>query len=268
MKAVVASIAVVALLSAACRPSGTEGNPTGVTNTSPHPAAAISNATQIIVGTPSVKQTNITVTATNLPTIEVAQAVMVTVELDFGPEVHSIAEALPLIERRSQPDDGQGRTFAILDAYGEKIADGKWHISMHVSTEKTGIGALVFRRTGEVLWQSKIVPATHPPSSSFAGKQLFILVNDGKGKDYLLDGSKAKDSIMQAEVRDLAIPLADFWGEGEEREVTVIYSACGCPVKVTCRRTGGVTVRTKELPVMFPDDPAVVASVGRLMGWQ
>src|SRR5262245_6005006 len=53
-------------------------------------------------------------------TMEVAKAVMVTVELDFDKgKVPSIADALKLVERQSKPDDGQGRTFSILDAYGE-----------------------------------------------------------------------------------------------------------------------------------------------------
>ncbi|MGF2076130.1 hypothetical protein, partial [Enterococcus casseliflavus] len=75
---------------------------------------------------------------TNIATMEVAQAIMVTVELDFGPKPPSIAEALKDIERRYEPADGRGRTFAILDAYGEPIADGKLHMSMHVSSEKPG----------------------------------------------------------------------------------------------------------------------------------
>jgi hypothetical protein len=102
-----------------------------------------------------------TATATNLPAMEVAQALMVTVELDFGATVPSIAEALKDIERRYQPEDGHGRTFAVLDAYGQPTADGKkLHMSMHVSSEKTGKAALVFKRTGEVLWESRIVPTT------------------------------------------------------------------------------------------------------------
>ena len=48
--------------------------------------------------------------------LEVAHAVMVTVELDFGPKLPTIADALAQIERRSKPDDGVGRTFAVLDA--------------------------------------------------------------------------------------------------------------------------------------------------------
>jgi hypothetical protein len=205
---------------------------------------------------------------TNLPTIEVAHAVMVTVELDFGTPVPRIAEALRQIERHSEADDGHGRTFAILDAYGEPTADGKLHISMHVSTEKPGIGALTFRRTGETLWKNKIIPAAQPPSSSFAGKNLLVMLDDGKGKSYMLDGSKSATAIMDVLVRDLGVPVRDFWPDGEEREVTMFYSACGCPVKAMARRAGDKTVRTKELPVIFPDDPAVATTISRLMGWQ
>jgi hypothetical protein len=204
---------------------------------------------------------------TNLPTVEVAQAVVVTVELDFGGNPPSIAEALRQIERRHQPDDGIGRTFAILDAYGEPTADGKLHLSMHVSAEKPGVATLIFRRTDEVLWKTRVVAATHPPASSFAGRNLMIMVNDGLGKPYLLDGSKGAVSIMDAVVRDLGVPVRDFWPDGEEREVTFFYSACGCPVKVKARREGDKTVRMSALPVLFPDDPAVVGTISRLMGW-
>src|ERR1043166_3801967 len=65
--------------------------------------------------------------ATNLPVLEINQAVMVTVELDFGRRPPGIAEALRDIERRYRPDDGIGRTFAILDAYGETTSEGKLH---------------------------------------------------------------------------------------------------------------------------------------------
>jgi hypothetical protein len=204
----------------------------------------------------------------SLPTMEVAQAVMVTVDLDFGAKRPSIAQALREIERRYDPDDGQGRTFAILDAYGEPTADGKLHISMHVSTEKPGLGALVFRRTGESLWKTRIVPATHPPSSSFAGKSLFIMVDNEEGKPFLLQESKGAASILDSVVHDTGMPVRDFWPDAAEREVTFFYSACGCPVKVSARRLGDKTARTKELPVIFPDDPAVAAAISRLMGWE
>ncbi len=210
-----------------------------------------------------------TVADTNLPTMEVAQAVMVTVELDFGTNVPSIAEGLREVERKYQPDDGKGRTFAILDAYGQPTPDGKkLHMSMHVSTEKPGIGELVFKRTGEVLWKNRILPATKPPSSSFAGKGLTIMVADDKGKARVLNGTKVKNSIFEATLNDSGEPLDVFWPEGEEREVTMIYSSCGCPVKAMARRQGDKTVRTKDTPVIFPDDLAVAATINKLMGWK
>jgi hypothetical protein len=195
--------------------------------------------------------------------MDVAKAVMVTVDLDFGPRVPTIAEALREIERRYVPDDGVGRTFAILDAYGEPTADGKLHMSMHVSSEKPGRGSLVFRRTGEVLWNGKINPSSGP----LPAKNLVIFINDEKGGSFIIDGSGNPASILDARVRDKAMPVRDFWPEGAEREVTFIYSACGCPVKVMARRVGERTVRTKDLPVIFPDDPGAVITINKLMGW-
>jgi hypothetical protein len=207
-------------------------------------------------------------TDTNLSVMEVAKAVMVTVELDFGPQPPSFAGALREIVRWSKPDDGQGRTFAILDAYGQTNADNKLHISMHVSSEKPGIGVLMFQRTGEILWKSRIVPAAQPPKNVYAGKNLLIMINDTQGKEFLLDGSHVKDTIMDAVVQGPAVPLRQFWPDGEDRQITFIYSACGCPVKVKCRRAGEKTFRTTDLPVIFPDDQAVAVTIARLMGWQ
>jgi len=204
---------------------------------------------------------------TNLPTIEVAHAVIVTVELDFGPTIPGIADALRQVERHYEPDDHQGRTFAILDAYGVPTATGKLHISMHVSTEKPGIGSLIFRRTGQTLWKSRIVPALRPPPSSFAGKRLLIMLDDGKGKSWLLDGSMGATSILDAVVRDTGMSVRNFWTDGEEREATFFYSTCGCPVKVMVRRLGDRTIRTTNLPVIFPDDPVVAKTIASLMGW-
>ena len=202
---------------------------------------------------------------TNLPSMSVNEAVMVTAELDFGPQIPTVAAALREIERRSQPDDGVGRAFAILDAYGEPTPQGKLHLSMHVSTEKTGGGALVFKRTGEVLWQSKIVTATN--AAKFTGKNLLILVSDGAGRSLTVDGSNHPATILQANAKELGVSIESIWPEGAEREVTFLYSACGCPVKVMVRRTGDRTVRTKEMPVIFPDDPAVVVLISKLMAW-
>lgn len=221
-----------------------------------NPAASPAAAPRV---QPAVSPTNA------LPVLEINRAIMVTVELDFGPKVPSIAEGLREVERRSQPDDGQGRTFAILDAYGEPTPQGKLHMSMHVSTEKPGVGALVFRRTGQVLWQSRIVAGTN--ATPFSGKNLMIYLDDGAGKSVTVDGSKNPASILEATVKEAAVAVSLFWPDGAEREVTFVYSACGCPVKAMVRRVGDRTVRTKELPVLFPDDPAALAVITRLMGW-
>jgi hypothetical protein len=207
-----------------------------------------------------------TASQTNLPAMEVNQAVMVTVELDFGPKVPSIAEALRDIERRHQPDRGTGRVFAILDAYGEPTPDGKkLHLSMHVSSEKPGIGSLVFKRTGEVLWSSRIVPSTN--AASFSGTALTILLDNGSGRMVTVDGSSNPSSILEAPIKETGQLVSEAWPEGAEFEVTFIYSACGCPVKVKCQRLGDRTVRTRELPVIFPDDPSAVVLISRLMRW-
>ena len=201
--------------------------------------------------------------SSELITMDVAKAVMVTVELDFGPKVPSIAEALNQIERRYQPDDGQGRTFAVLDAYGEPTPDRKLHISMHVSSEKPGGGQLVFTRTGEVLWRGKINSTSQP----IQPKSLTILLDNGKGTTLTVDGSGNPSSIIEAKVKPGDLPVQDIWPDGQERELTFIYSACGCPVHVLAKRAGDRTLRVKDTPVIFPDDPAVVTVIARLMRW-
>jgi hypothetical protein len=201
--------------------------------------------------------------ASELVTMDVAKAVMVTVELNFGPKVPSIAEALSQVERRYQPDDGQGRTFAVLDAYGEPTADGKLHMSMHVSSEKPGLGWLIFKRTGEVLWRGKINPASQP----IQPKNLTILMDNGRGTTLTVDGSGNPNSIIDARVKPGDLPVRDIWPDGQERDLTFIYSACGCPVHVLVRRVGDRTVRVKDTPVIFPDDPGAVTVISRLMRW-
>jgi len=201
--------------------------------------------------------------ASDLVTMDVAKAVMVTAELDFGPKIPTIAEALTQIERRYQPDDGQGRTFAVLDAYGEPTPDGKLHISMHVSSEKPGAGQLIFRRTGEVLWRGKINPTSQP----IQPKNLTILIDNGKGTTLTVDGSTNPPSVIEANLKPGNLPVKDVWPDGLERELTFIYSACGCPVHVLAKRVGERTVRVKDTPVIFPDDPAAVEVIARLMKW-
>lgn len=196
--------------------------------------------------------------------MDVAKAVMVTEELDFGGRNPSIAQALQQIERRYKPDDGQGRTFAVLDAYGEPTADGKLlHISMHVSSEKPGMGELIFKPTGKVLWRARINATSQIPGT----KSLTVLIDNGGGRTVTVDGSTNPSSILTANAKELGKPVQEIWADGTEREVTFIYSACGCPVKVMVKRVGDRTVRTKDTPVIFPDDPAAVALISRLMRW-
>ena len=83
----------------------------------------------------------------------------------------------------------------------------------------------------------------------------------------MIDGSKNPSSILDAGIRNSPSLVRDIWPEGAEREFTYIYSACGCPVKAKIRREGDRTVRTTELPVMFPDDPAVMRIITQLMRW-
>jgi hypothetical protein len=216
--------------------------------------------------TPAAPATPPTATTPNseLVTMDVAKAVMVTDELDFGGRVPSVAEALQQIERRYQPEDGQGRTFAILDAYGEPTPDGKLlHLSMHVSSEKPGMGELVFKRTGKSLWRAKINPTSQIP----APKSLTVMIDNGGGRTLTVDGSSNPSSILMANAKELGIPIQNVWADGTEREVTFIYSACGCPVKVMVKRAGDRTVRTKDTPVIFPDDPAAVKVISQLMRW-
>jgi 3-oxoacyl-[acyl-carrier protein] reductase len=212
---------------------------------------------------PTVTPAPTTASSKELVTMEVAKAVMVTVELDFGAKIPSIAEAITQIERRYQPDDGQGRTFAVLDAYGESTPDGKLHMSMHVSSEKPGGGQLIFKKTGEVLWRGKINPTSQPVQP----KNLTVLLDNGKGTTMTVDGSSSPSSIIDAKVKPGDLPVRDVWPDGQERELTFIYSACGCPVKVFAKRVGDRTARVSETPVIFPDDPAAVSVITRLMKW-
>ena len=196
----------------------------------------------------------------------IAQAVMVTEELDFGQPVPSIAEALSQIERGYAADDGKGRTFAILDAYGEPTADGKkLHISMHVSSEKSGVAFLRNKRNGQLIWEARIGKPGDPPA---AGKNLMIYVANGQGGNHVLDGARGGGgSVLDIYLQNSQQKLRDVWPSGEAREVTFIYSACGCPVKVMVERQGESVRRTKPLPVIFPDDPAAVQTIAGIMKW-
>jgi len=253
----IAAVIAGAILALRSTPNSSGSPPTNSSTSSP-PVASQSTPTSPPPPGP---------VSTNLPQLEVKQAVIVTVELDFGPTLPSIADAVLQIERRHQPTDGQGRVFAILDAYGGPTADGKkLHIQMHVSTEKLGVGSLVFRRTGETLWSSRVVPASDGSTNVSPGG-LTILLSDGGTQVFTVDGSTNPATILHATLKESGVPVAQAWPEGAEREVTFLYSACGCPVKVMCRRSGNRTVRTSDSPHIFPDDPEAVTIIRQLMAW-
>ena len=196
-----------------------------------------------------------------------AEAIMVTVELDFGPKIPSVAEALREIERRYEPKEGKERTFSIIEAFGEPVG-GKLKLSMRVSTEKEGKAWLIFRRTGQVIWRGEIGPPLEEKAAAAAQpRNLTVFMDLGVGKSVTIDGSNHPSSILEANVKELNAPVSAVWQDGVELEFSFIYSACGCPIKATVKRVGERTERTKELPVMFPDDPAVVTLITQLMRW-
>jgi hypothetical protein len=198
-----------------------------------------------------------------LTTNQVASSLMVTVELDADKNV-GIREALKDMERRYEPDSGSGRTFAVLDAYGERNPAGKLHLSMHLSMERPGLGSLVSRRTGEVHWRARIVPRPGPPPGE---KSLTIVMEDAQMKQTMLDGSKGAAHVLDVPLSGTNVTARQVWPDGEEREFIFTYSTCGCPVHAKVRRVGETTMRTSDMPVMFPDDPEALLLIHQIMGW-
>lgn len=226
-------------------------------NTAPMPAATSQPATPP-AAPPSQPATQ---PLDQVTTMEVAKAVMVTVEEDFGKNA-TFADALRQIERRYTPADGVGRTFAILDAYGETMPDGRLHMSMHVSSEKPGEGQLIHKKTGKVLWRGKINSTSQPMPQ----KALRIIVESAPGSGFTVDVNSA-DNVINAVASGRNATVRDVWPDGETREVTFIYSACGCPVKAMVKRVGERTQRTTDTPVLFPDDPDALKTIARFMRW-
>lgn len=206
---------------------------------------------------------------TGIATNELNSSVVVTHDLDFGGPVPSVAEALTFIERRYQPDaPGAGRTFAILEAFTQGDGEpGRLRLSLRLSTEKLGLGEIVFRRTGQSLWKSRIVPPASHAVSTFNAGALTVLFEPGDGRSFTVDGSRNPASILDATLKEAGVPVAQLWPDGQDRELAFIYSACGCPIKVKCRRAGERTLRLVDTQVIFPDDPAVMQVITHLMRW-
>jgi hypothetical protein len=116
------------------------------------------------------------------------------------------------------------------------------------------------------LWRARIGNQGDAPA---AQKNLRIYLSQGTsdGANYVLDGQRTDGNVLNTYLENAERRAREVWPDGAERELTFIYSACGCPVKVMCRRVGEKTVRTKDTPVIFPDDPAVVSTISNLMKW-
>jgi len=196
------------------------------------------------------------------------ESVMVTIEENFGPEVKTIAEALSKIERKYQPFDKQGRTFAILDAFGNKMSDGRMHISMHISSEKAGGAQLALKTTGKIIWDCRIYPKKD--GTKIAGEKQFMIYierENEKDKYYTVDGSGNPASIFDCKLDETKQPLNDYWKNNTVKEFIFVYSACGCPVHVKFLRMGFTSIYQGGDTVIFPDDPGVLAVIRRLMAF-
>jgi hypothetical protein len=244
-------VAVPALLCSCGEQTAAPGGPT-ITITGPATNAA----------TPAAAAAD-----TNMPAMEANQSVVVVKDLGFGRKPPMLDDVLRDLERRSQPEDGLGRTFAVIEAFTQSdLATSNLNICLRISSEKPGTGEVVFRRTGQSLWKSRITPETH--KSGFAAGSLTILFEAGDGKSFTVDGSLNPPSILDAMLKEAGVPVAQAWPDGEVRDLAFIYSACGCPIHVKCRRTGDRTIRTEQATqVIFPDDPAAVQVISRLMRW-
>ncbi|HEU0011691.1 MAG TPA: hypothetical protein VFT34_17885 [Verrucomicrobiae bacterium] len=223
---------------------------------------------------PAKQPNNVATPVTNSPfastngitTMEAAQSVVVVKDLGFGRQPPRLEDVVRDIERHSQPEDGHGRTFAILEAFTQPdLETSNINLCLRISTEKPGIGQITYRRTGKELWKCRITPATHKPP--FTGGSLTIYFDVGDGKVFTVDGSTGPSSILTAMLKEPGVQIGPIWPEGEVRELTFTYSACGCPIKVKCRRAGEGTARTDATQVIFPDDPAAMQVINALMKW-
>ena len=199
--------------------------------------------------------------------MEIEESVMVTIEENFGPGVSTIAEAINLIERKYQPFDNAGRTFAILDAYGNKMADGRMHVSMHISSEKVGAGQLILKTSKKVVWNCKFIPKKDGKKVSGNKALTIYMEQDGenKGKFFTADGSANPSDIFVCKIKETGKSIDETWKDGSVKEFIFIYSACGCPVHAKFIRNGKRTYIQNNDSVIFPDDPGLITILHNLM---
>jgi hypothetical protein len=199
--------------------------------------------------------------------MEANQSVVVVKDLGFGKQPPSLPDVVRDLERRWQPDDGRGRTFAILEVFTQPdIVTSNFNLCLRISTEKPGLGEIYDRRTSQPLWKSRIIPASHP--STFTPGALTVLFDNGADKTFTVDGSTGPPTIFEATLKESGVPVGQVWPEGEVRDLSFIFSACGCPIHVKCRREGSRTTRAEPASqLIFPDDPAAVQVISQLMQW-
>ncbi len=75
---------------------------------------------------------------------------------NFGATVKTVEQALSLLTREYVPFDGRGRTFAIIEATGHSLPNGKMQLTLRISTEKAGKGRLILKTTKKILWDATI----------------------------------------------------------------------------------------------------------------
>ena len=73
-------------------------------------------------------------------------------------------------------------------------------MSMHVSSEKPGMGTLKFKRTGELLWRGRF---GNPGDAPAGQKNLTIYLANGQGGNYVLDGSRGGSSVLDVFLRGM-----------------------------------------------------------------
>jgi hypothetical protein len=148
------------------------------------------------------------------------------------------------------------------------MTDGRMHISMHISSEKAGGAQLIHKTLRKVLWNCRILPKKDGTKIA-AEKQLMIYIERENEKDkyFTVDGSGNPATIYDCKLDETKQSLNDYWKNNTVKEFIFIYSACGCPVHVKFLRMGFKSIFQSGDNVIFPDDPAVLSVLHKLMAW-
>lgn len=204
---------------------------------------------------------------TETESLPIEEQTEVIVEENFGSQVKTVEQALALIERKYAPYDKTGRTFAILEATGNKIAGGKMHLNIRLSSEKVGMGKLVLKNSKKVLWQCNFTAKDDGRKTANA-KALTINVEQdvaGRKQFFTTDGSNNPANIFASILKENGKTVNETWEDGTVKEVIFIYSACGCPVHVKFLRKGNSAIQLDKNQIIFPDDLEIAKLIQQLM---